>query len=158
LVAGLQRLRPLNLYGWSKHLFAQMIANRFAKGLPLPPQWVGLKFFNVFGPNEYHKGDMMSLVAKRLDEPGAGGSFGCLHRDAIADGDQRRDFISVEDAGTGEHRIHRYTTNISRQVPVFYQADVKNLRRAGYDKAFTPLEHAMGHYITGFLNRVERYR
>src|SRR5262249_47790560 len=64
----LRRLRPMNLYGWSKHLFDLAVAERAAKGLKLPPQWAGLKFFNVFGPNEYHKADMMSLVAKRFGD------------------------------------------------------------------------------------------
>src|SRR6185295_15698580 len=64
----LRRLKPLNLYGWSKHLFDLTVAERAGKGGKLPPQWAGLKFFNVFGPNEYHKAEMMSLVAKRFDE------------------------------------------------------------------------------------------
>jgi len=68
-LAALQRLRPMNLYGWSKHLFDLAVVERHQKGGALPPQWAGLKFFNVFGPNEYHKGEMMSLVAKRLATP-----------------------------------------------------------------------------------------
>jgi ADP-L-glycero-D-manno-heptose 6-epimerase len=53
--AALRRLKPMNLYGFSKHLFDLAIVDRFAKGLKLPPQWVGLKFFNVFGPNDITK-------------------------------------------------------------------------------------------------------
>src|SRR5215470_17823239 len=45
-----------------------VVIERARNGASLPPQWAGLKFFNVFGPNEYHKGEMMSLVAKRFDE------------------------------------------------------------------------------------------
>jgi ADP-L-glycero-D-manno-heptose 6-epimerase len=98
--ARLDRLRPLNLYGWSKHLFDQVVAGRAAMRARLPPQWAGLKFFNVFGPNEYHKGEMMSLVAKRFDDAKAGRPIRLFksHRDNIADGDQRRDFIYVDDA------------------------------------------------------------
>ena len=70
--AGLARLRPLNPYGWSKHLFDQAVIERIARKDKVPPQWAGLKFFNVFGPNEYHKDEMMSLVAKRFDEAKAG--------------------------------------------------------------------------------------
>ena len=70
--AGLARLKPLNPYGWSKHLFDQAVVERVARKDKVPPQWAGLKFFNVFGPNEYHKGEMMSLVAKRFDEAKAG--------------------------------------------------------------------------------------
>jgi ADP-L-glycero-D-manno-heptose 6-epimerase len=66
----------------------------------VPPQWAGLKFFNVFGPNEYHKGEMMSLVAKRFDEAKAGKPIRLFksYRAGIADGEQKRDFIYVDDA------------------------------------------------------------
>jgi ADP-L-glycero-D-manno-heptose 6-epimerase len=96
----LRRLRPMNLYGWSKHLFDLAVLDRAAKKQPLPPQWVGLKFFNVYGPNEYHKGDMMSVLCKVFDQAKAGAPVRLFksHRAGIADGDQRRDFIYVEDA------------------------------------------------------------
>jgi ADP-L-glycero-D-manno-heptose 6-epimerase len=95
----LKTLRPMNLYGWSKHLFDMAVAERAAKGEKLPPQWAGLKFFNVFGPNEYHKGTMMSVLARRFDDIRAGRPVQLFksHRDGIADGDQRRDFIYVND-------------------------------------------------------------
>ncbi|AMN43487.1 ADP-glyceromanno-heptose 6-epimerase [Rhodoplanes sp. Z2-YC6860] len=95
----LQQLRPMNLYGWSKHLFDQALVERVTRKEKLPPQWAGLKFFNVFGPNEYHKGEMMSLVAKRFDDAKAGRTVRLFksHRAGIADGDQRRDFIYVDD-------------------------------------------------------------
>ena len=64
--ANLRRLRPMNLYGLSKHLFDQAVVDRFAKGEKLPPQWAGLKFFNVFGPNEYHKGEMIESRCEAL--------------------------------------------------------------------------------------------
>jgi ADP-L-glycero-D-manno-heptose 6-epimerase len=96
----LRRLKPMNLYGWSKHLFDLALIERARKRARLPPQWAGLKFFNVFGPNEYHKGEMMSLVAKRFDDAKAGRPVVLFrsHRAGVADGEQRRDFISVEDA------------------------------------------------------------
>jgi ADP-L-glycero-D-manno-heptose 6-epimerase len=98
--ASLQKLKPMNLYGWSKQLFDQAVAERFVKKEKLPPQWAGLKFFNVFGPNEYHKGEMMSLVAKRFDDAKAGRTVRLFksHRPGIGDGEQRRDFIYVDDA------------------------------------------------------------
>ncbi|MBR0896433.1 ADP-glyceromanno-heptose 6-epimerase [Bradyrhizobium tropiciagri] len=98
-VEALKRLRPMNLYGWSKNLFDLAVAERAAKGEPLPPQWAGLKFFNVFGPNEYHKGSMMSVLARRFDDIRAGRVVQLFksHREGIADGDQRRDFIYVDD-------------------------------------------------------------
>ena len=99
-VAALRRLKPMNLYGWSKQLFDQAVAERFMKKEKLPPQWAGLKFFNVFGPNEYHKGEMMSLVAKRFDDAKSGRTVRLFksHREGIGDGEQRRDFIYVDDA------------------------------------------------------------
>src|SRR5258707_6590494 len=99
----LKTLRPMNLYGWSKHLFDMAVAERAAKGEKLPPQWAGLKFFNVFGPNEYHKGTMMSVLARRFDDVKAGRAVQLFksHPDGIADGDQRRDFIYVADAVRG---------------------------------------------------------
>ncbi|MBR0874646.1 ADP-glyceromanno-heptose 6-epimerase [Bradyrhizobium tropiciagri] len=101
-VAALKRLRPMNLYGWSKQLFDLVVAERAARGDRLPPQWAGLKFFNVFGPNEYHKGTMMSVLARRFDDVRAGRVVQLFksHRDGIADGDQRRDFIYVDDVVT----------------------------------------------------------
>jgi ADP-L-glycero-D-manno-heptose 6-epimerase len=99
-LAALKALRPLNLYGWSKHLFDMVVAERVTRGGKLPPQWAGLKFFNVFGPNEYHKGAMMSVLARRFDDIKAGRPVQLFksHRTGIADGDQRRDFIHVDDA------------------------------------------------------------
>jgi ADP-L-glycero-D-manno-heptose 6-epimerase len=96
----LKGLRPMNLYGWSKHLFDMALAERASRGEQLPPQWAGLKFFNVFGPNEYHKGTMMSVLARRFGDVKAGRVVELFksHREGIADGEQRRDFIYVDDA------------------------------------------------------------
>jgi ADP-L-glycero-D-manno-heptose 6-epimerase len=98
-ITALKTLRPMNLYGWSKHLFDMAVAERAARGDKLPPQWAGLKFFNVFGPNEYHKGAMMSVLARRFDDIRSGRIVQLFksHREGIADGDQRRDFIYVDD-------------------------------------------------------------
>lgn len=95
----LKNLRPMNLYGWSKHLFDQALAQRHVKRAKLPPQWAGLKFFNVFGPNEFHKGTMASVLCRVFDEAKAGKPVRLFksHKDGIADGDQRRDFIYVDD-------------------------------------------------------------
>jgi ADP-L-glycero-D-manno-heptose 6-epimerase len=98
--AALKRLRPMNLYGLSKHLFDLALVDRFTKGQALPPQWAGLKFFNVFGPNEYHKGAMMSVLAKVFDEAKRGKAVQLFksYREGVADGGQRRDFVYVKDA------------------------------------------------------------
>ena len=197
--AALQRLKPMNLYGFSKHLFDRAVVERFEKRAKLPPQWAGLKFFNVFGPNEYHKGEMMSLVAKRFDEAKAGGPVRLFksHRAGVADGEQKRDFIYIDDAvavmrwvldtptvsgifnvGTGAARSFRdlivamfaalgrapnieyvdMPPAIRDQYQYFTQARVENLRRAGYNGGFTPLEEAVSKYVNSFLNQADRYR
>lgn len=98
-VEHLATLRPLNLYGWTKHAFDLNVARMLAAGEPRPPQWAGLKFFNVYGPNEYHKGSMISVVAVKHAEIAAGGPARLFRSDQpdIADGQQRRDFIWVGD-------------------------------------------------------------
>ncbi len=95
----LKRLRPRSLYGWSKHLFDLAVVERAARKDKMPPQWVGLKFFNVFGPNEYHKGEGMSLVASRFNDvkEGKPAQLFKSSREGIADGEQKRDFIYVDD-------------------------------------------------------------
>ncbi len=98
-LAALRRLRPLNLYGWSKHAFDLWVAAEIEAGRPRPPQWVGLKFFNVYGPNEYHKGGMVSAVKVKSDEVASGQKPRLFRadREGIADGEQQRDFIWVGD-------------------------------------------------------------
>jgi ADP-L-glycero-D-manno-heptose 6-epimerase len=197
--AALKALRPMNLYGWSKHLFDMVLAERASRGERLPPQWAGLKFFNVFGPNEYHKGAMMSVLARRFDDVKGGRVVELFksHREGIADGDQRRDFIYVDDAvrvvtwllsspsvsgifnvGTGKARSFRdlilaayaalgtvpniryvdMPPSIRDSYQYFTQSDVDRLQRAGYNGGFTALEQAVSHYVTGYLDRADRYR
>jgi ADP-L-glycero-D-manno-heptose 6-epimerase len=96
------KLKPLNLYGWSKRQFDYVVADRIARGAAMPPVCIGLRFFNVFGPNEYHKDDMKSIVAK-IAAPISRGERITLfksHREGIGDGDQQRDFVYVKDAVT----------------------------------------------------------
>lgn len=86
-------LRPLNAYGYSKYLFdLHMLRMGF-------PKSVGLKFFNVFGPNEYHKADMRSMVVKAHQQIKANGSVKLFKsaRSDYKDGEQKRDFIYVKD-------------------------------------------------------------
>jgi len=94
----LSALRPLNAYGYSKYLFDQYAA-RQAQSRTAPTQWAGLKFFNVYGPNEYHKGGMRSVVAQiwpkvQADQPV---TLFRSHNPAYADGGQMRDFVFVDD-------------------------------------------------------------
>ena len=67
-INGLAKLRPMNAYGWSKHAFDRRIARIVSENGPRPPHWAGLKFFNVYGPNEYHKGGMISVALKNFRE------------------------------------------------------------------------------------------
>ena len=195
----LRQLKPMNLYGWSKHLFDLALVDRYVKKQPLPPRWAGLKFFNVYGPNEYHKGHMASVLAKVFDSAKAGQPVRLFksHKEGIADGNQRRDFIYVDDAvavmrwvldtssangifnvGTGKAESFRdmigamfkamktpeniefidMPENIRGQYQYFTQGSVENLRRAGYNASFTPLESAVGQYVTGYLDQADRYK
>jgi ADP-L-glycero-D-manno-heptose 6-epimerase len=96
----LRRLKPLNLYGWSKHAFDLWVAHQVETNSYAPPGWAGIKFFNVYGPNEYHKGKMVSVVKVKHDEVAAGGPARLFRstEPGIADGAQARDFIHVDDA------------------------------------------------------------
>jgi ADP-L-glycero-D-manno-heptose 6-epimerase len=94
----LSELRPLNAYGWSKKLF-DLYARRASEAGSAPPQWAGLKFFNVYGPNEQHKGEMKSVVAKIWPSVMKGEEIRLFrsHRPDYADGGQMRDFVYVKD-------------------------------------------------------------
>ena len=88
------KLKPLNIYGFSKHLFDLWILKH-----NLNRKVVGLKFFNVFGPNEYHKQDMMSVVCKAFSQIKNTGKLKLFksHKDGIEDGEQKRDFVYIKD-------------------------------------------------------------
>lgn len=98
-VVALAALRPLNAYGWSKKITDDIIAMRLAQGSPRPPQWIGLKFFNVYGPNEYHKSNMMSVATKLFQTLARGEQVRLFksYRGDVEDGYQRRDFVYVKD-------------------------------------------------------------
>ena len=91
----LHKLRPLNMYGYSKHLFDQ-----YAQRSGLMRRIIGLKYFNVFGPNEDHKADMRSVVHKSFNQILATGKVQLFrsHRPDFRDGEQLRDFLNVKDA------------------------------------------------------------
>ena len=91
----LHRLRPLNVYGYSKHLFDQYAARN-----GMFDKIVGLKYFNVFGPNEDHKGDMRSLVNKAFEQINQTGTLKLFrsHNPEYKDGEFGRDFVYVKDA------------------------------------------------------------
>ncbi|MGI8618161.1 MAG: ADP-glyceromanno-heptose 6-epimerase [Gemmatimonadaceae bacterium] len=94
-LAYLHTLRPLNMYGYSKHLFDVHAAHEGWLG-----KIAGLKYFNVFGPNEDHKGDMRSLVNKAYGQVAETGRIKLFnsHRAEYGHGEQQRDFLYVKDA------------------------------------------------------------
>lgn len=196
----LAKMRPLNAYGWSKHVFdrrnARLIANNDIAGTP--PQWAGLKFFNVYGPNEYHKGNQMSVICTlypQISNGAAARLFKSYHPD-YKDGGQLRDFIYVKDCvdvvmwlldnrevnglfnlGTGQARSFEDLAKagfaaIDRPPKINYidmpetlkakyqyytQAEMDKLRKAGYDKPFTPLEEGVKDYIQNYLSQTDPY-
>jgi ADP-L-glycero-D-manno-heptose 6-epimerase len=98
-IGSLNSLKPLNAYGWSKHLFDQFVSMATQSNDRVPSQWAGLKFFNVYGPNEYHKEDQRSVVNQIFPHAQHGRPvklFKSYHPD-YADGGQLRDFLYVKD-------------------------------------------------------------
>lgn len=91
----LEKLRPLNPYGWSKQLMDEWVI----KQLKRPKKWFGVKFFNVYGPNEYHKGAQSSVVYGTYQQVSKTGKMKLFksYKDDVADGEQLRDFVYVKD-------------------------------------------------------------
>ena len=96
----LDKLSPLNAYGYSKHFFDRWVQLELSKNQPTPPQWCGLKFFNVYGPNEYHKGRMASVAFQAFNQFKETNQIKLFKSEhpSYADGMQVRDFIYVKDA------------------------------------------------------------
>ncbi len=122
--ASMANLRPLNAYGYSKHFFDQW-AQREAAGGHAPPVWGGFKFFNVYGPNEYHKERMASMAFHSFKQLRDTGTVRLFKSDqpGIADGMQQRDFVYVKDAaavvfwflqGQGSNGIYNIGTGQAR--------------------------------------------
>ncbi len=98
-------LKPLNMYGYSKQMFDEWVRRS-----GLESKFVGVKFFNVFGPNEYHKGEMASVIAKsfrQVQETGVIQLFKS-YRTEFGDGEQKRDFIYVKDVVETLYAMLRY--------------------------------------------------
>jgi len=98
--ASITNLRPLNGYGYSKHFFDQWVSRQVAETKPTPPSWAGFKFFNVYGPNEYHKGRMASVAFHTFNQFSQTGTMKLFKgtKEGVEDGMQMRDFIYVKDA------------------------------------------------------------
>jgi ADP-L-glycero-D-manno-heptose 6-epimerase len=97
--AALRRLQAITPYGASKLLFDRLLMREVGQGRAQPPQWAGLRFFNVYGPNEYHKGEQRSVIAKAYAGLAAGGAMRLFksYRADYPDGGQTRDFVYVAD-------------------------------------------------------------
>lgn len=195
----LARLRPLNLYGWSKHLFDRWLVHQAETDKPVPPQWVGLKFFNVYGPNDAHKSNMKSVFARFYPQCAQGDAVELFrsHQTGIANGAQQRDFIYVEDCiavmlwllsnpgvkgifnvGTGEACTFRAAIEalyaatghppdiryvdmpeaLRSQYQYFTQADISQLRSAGYDAPFRTVTEGVRRYVTQYLATGDPHR
>jgi ADP-L-glycero-D-manno-heptose 6-epimerase len=152
--AALAKLRPMNAYGWSKHLFDRRAIRLAASGTK-PPRWAGLKFFNVYGPNEYHKGSQLS-VAWQIHQRVKAGEPARLFKSYVpkyADGGQLRDFVWVGDCvdvalwlggnadglfnvGTGEARsfddLARAVFRASNREPRIAYVDMPEAMRGRY--------------------------
>jgi len=153
-LAYLDSLRPLNPYGWSKHIADRAIAIDAAAARSPQAGWAGFKFFNVYGPGEERKGDMRSLVAKIVPELRAGRPIRLFksHHPGYGDGEQRRDFIHVADVcdvllralesealsglynvGTGTSRtfldlVHAAAAALGRSCEIVFVPTPENLR------------------------------
>ena len=97
--ANIENLRPLNGYGYSKHFFDQWVLKQVAEDKPAPPAWAGFKFFNVYGPNEYHKERMASVAFHTFNQFSETGTMKLFKgtKAGVADGMQMRDFVYVKD-------------------------------------------------------------
>ena len=96
----IEKLRPLNGYGYSKHFFDQWALRQAADNQAIPQAWAGFKFFNVYGPNEYHKERMASVAFHSFNQFKDTGTVKLFksHKQGYEDGMQLRDFVYVKDA------------------------------------------------------------
>jgi ADP-L-glycero-D-manno-heptose 6-epimerase len=185
-IENLDKLRPLNIYGYSKHLF-----DKFAVRYGMFNRIIGLKYFNVFGPNEEHKGDMRSLVSKAFDEVTETGKLRLFksHDPNYADGDFGRDFIYVKDAvdmtlhfmnntagglfNVGSGQMHTWNAlaeaifsaldrprnvefvdmpeDLRDRYQYHTQADISQIRGAGYTAEITPLADAVRDHLKNYM-------
>ena len=183
-----EELRPLNPYGISKNEFDKWVL----KQEKVPPFWAGMKFFNVYGPNEYHKGRMASVIYHAFNQISGTGMMKLFrsHQPDYLDGEQLRDFIYVKDVvdvlyfmmqrspepglynlGTGKARTFLDLArgvfsaldidekiafidtpeDIRDKYQYFTEADMGNLKKAGYDFPFYSLEEGIAEYLEGYL-------
>jgi ADP-L-glycero-D-manno-heptose 6-epimerase len=150
-------------------LFDLAVVDRFVKKEKMPPHWVGLKFFNVYGPNEYHKGHMASVLAKVFDLARSGQPVRLFksRREGVADGDQRRDFVYIDDAisvlrwlldATGINGIFNVGTGKAESFRDMISAMFDALRRPVNIEYIDMPEAIVGQYQYFTEARTERLR
>ncbi|MFM2307024.1 MAG: hypothetical protein RLZZ367_1693 [Bacteroidota bacterium] len=125
----LRELKPLNPYGLSKHLFDLYVMEQVAAGVA-PPFWCGLKFFNVYGPHEFHKGRMASVVwhaYNQIKQAGKVKLFGS-HNPAYKDGEQLRDFIFVDDVTAVCYNFYKAQANATPAPSAIYNLGTGHAR------------------------------
>ncbi len=125
----LRELKPLNPYGLSKHLFDLYVMEQVAAGVA-PPFWCGLKFFNVYGPHEFHKGRMASVVwhaYNQIKQTGKVKLFGS-HNPAYKDGEQLRDFIFVDDVTAVCYNFYKAQANATPAPSAIYNLGTGHAR------------------------------
>ncbi len=153
--AGVDKLRPMNPYGFSKQYVDKWILSVEDK----PEYWFSLKFFNVFGPNEYHKGDMRSLVHKGFEQINETGTVKLFksHKEGYSDGGQLRDFVYVKDivqAMTmlmqhkvpGSSGIYNMGTGQARSFDDLIKATFKAMGKSESIEYIPMPEHLRGQY------------
>lgn len=195
----LAQFKPMNPYGWSKHAFDRWISRLNTTDVEKPTQCVGFKFFNVYGPNEYHKGGQRSIIHKMAGQIMEGNDVGLFKSSnpAYPDGGQMRDFVYVKDCadvvlwflenpeesglfnvGTGEPATFNEVAastfaalgykepkinyidmpkDIQKHYQNYTQADLSNLRRAGYDKPFTSIQEGVADYVKNYILKDDPY-
>ncbi|MDX2127791.1 MAG: ADP-glyceromanno-heptose 6-epimerase [Chloroherpetonaceae bacterium] len=148
----IENLRPLNAYGYSKHIFDLWSIKR-----EFHFKTVGLKFFNVFGPNEYHKGDMASVVYKAFNQISEKGFVKLFqsHREGFNDGEQLRDFVYVKDCcdvmvwllqNPEVNGIYNLGTGKARSFKDLVNATFKALQKESNIEYIPMPEHLRGKY------------
>ncbi len=177
--AALARLRPGTARGWTRHLFDRAVARTIAAGSPRPPQWAGLKLFDAYGPNEYHReadaslplkawrgdprlpearrdhiwvGDCVAVMLWLLDRPEVSGLFN------LGSGTARNTADVLAAAGRARSEAPRPgPAHGSDGDQYFAQAVLDRLRAAGYAAPFTPLEEGVARYFGDFLATADPY-
>lgn len=181
--AALARLTPMTPRGWTRHLFDRAVARTIAAGSPRPPQWAGLKLFDVYGPNEYHKdapslplllwrgaavpgldpatrrdlvwiGDCVAAMIWLLDNPEVSGLFN------LGTGTGRRIAEVAAAVGAAAGRTVEIAPGAASSAGRFghpTEARMERLRGAGYDAPFLPVEDGVGRYVGDFLSRGDPY-